>query len=92
MLNIVDASGTLSYTRKDIASLYDFSVDQQSKALHFIGNPRKGNYIPGYFFMAYSKEDFEKLKQVLTKALFEAQNKQSYEKSIEEGDSDYLAK
>lgn len=60
--------------------------------MNFIGNPRKNSkFIPGYVFKIKNDKDYKNLAGVLTKCFFEVNNKQEFEKAIEEGDEEYLA-
>ncbi len=53
----------------------EFQINQQSQGVNFFGNPRKNGYIPGYLFKVTSDKDFRDLKNLLTKCIFEVQNK-----------------
>lgn len=94
LMNIVDKQGKVSYTRKTVTNLSDFQLDQSTQGVCFIGQPRKNGYIPGYFFYVPSKNDFDNLRGLLAKCVFESQNKVSYDKANkdeEEGIYDYYS-
>ena len=91
MFNIVDLPQKISYTEKEFKDLNDFEISVNQQSLNFIGNPRKNRYIPGYVFKVKAESDFKNLQQVLTKCVFEAQNKASAEKA-EDYDEDFLGR
>lgn len=62
------------------------------KIIKFVGNKRKTGYIPGYAFYVRNASDMENWKQIFTQVIYEAQNKQSFKKSVEEEDQYYLYK
>jgi hypothetical protein len=59
--------------------------------VNFIGNPRRNNYIPGYFFKVPNASEFASLKNCLATSMYETQNKVSHEKA-EEFDEEYFSK
>lgn len=67
----------------------EFQINQASQGVNFFGNPRKNGYIPGYLFKVSSEQGFSDLKNLLTKCIFEVQNKVSHEKA-EDFDEEYL--
>jgi hypothetical protein len=50
MINVIDNTGKISYTRKEIKQVCDFQLDQLNSGVCFIGQVRKNGYTPGYFF------------------------------------------
>eukprot|EP00347_Sterkiella_histriomuscorum_P022900 403336735 len=93
MINIIDKTGKISYTRKAITASAnsDIQLSSRDMQLNFIGNPRKGSkFIPGYVFKIYREQDLANLRGVLTKCFFEVQNQQQYEKAVEKEDNSYL--
>ena len=89
MLNVVDQAQKTSFTRKELTSMGEFQINQASQGVNFFGNPRKNGYIPGYLFKVSSEQGFSDLKNLLTKCIFEVQNKVSHEKA-EDFDEEYL--
>ena len=89
MFNIVDKAQKTSYTTKEFKDLNDFEISVKDQSVNFIGNPRKNHYIPGYIFKVKTLPDFKNLKLVLTRCIYEAQNKISAEKA-EDFDTDFL--
>jgi len=57
--------------------------------VNFFGNARKNGYIPGYLFKVSNEKGFRDLKNILTKCIFEVQNRCKTEKA-EDFDEDYL--
>lgn len=91
MFNIVDLPQKISYTEKEFKDFNDFEISVAQQSVNFIGNPRKNKYIPGYVFKVKAASDFLNVKQVLTKCVFETQNKAPAEKA-DDYDEDYLGK
>lgn len=91
MFNIVDLPQKISYTEKEFKDFNDFEISVAQQSVNFIGNPRKNKYIPGYVFKVKAETDFQNVRNVLTKCVFEAQNKAPAEKA-EEYDEDFLGK
>lgn len=50
----------------------DFQFNQNERGIQFIGQPRKNNYIPGYLFKVQTDKDFEMIKAVMSKCLYES--------------------
>ena len=90
MLNIVDATQKISFTRKELTNVCDFQINQKDQGINFIGNSRSNNYIPGYLFKVHAIADFKNLKNILARCMFESQNNQAVEKA-DDFDEDYLA-
>lgn len=67
----------------------DFQINIQQQGINFFGNPRRNGYIPGYLFKVHEAADFRNLKQMLTRCLFETQNKVKHDKA-EDFDESYL--
>jgi hypothetical protein len=68
----------------------DFETSDREKSVNFVGNPRKNKYLPGYIFQVKSQADYNNLKLILTRCVFEAQSKKSADKA-EDYDEDFLA-
>lgn len=89
MLNVVDQAQKTSFTRKELTSMGEFSINQQSQGVNFFGNARKNGYIPGYLFRVANEQGFRDLKNMLTRCIYEVQNHVKHNQS-EDYDEDYL--
>jgi hypothetical protein len=74
-----------------MTNVSDFQINIQDRGINFIGNPRKNNYIPGYFFKVSTAAEFANLKHALATCIFEAQNKMLSSKA-EDFDEEFFVK
>ena len=90
MINVVDGAQKTSFTRRELTNMSDFQINQAEQGLNFIGVPRKNQYIPGYLFKIKSAQNFESLRGILTKCIFQEQNKSDKGRG-EDYDEEFLA-
>jgi len=80
MLHVVDQQGKLSFCRAEISGDRKIQLMQQQSTLMWIGDAKADGTIPAWQFYVANESEIQALKGVLTKALYETNTREIFQR------------